>query len=213
MSKSKFLPFVLILVLALSSLGVGYGLWSKTLVLNGVVNTGAVDVAWSIEEIDQNEDFNDLCPSGGYSIGQDCDQDGELNDELEAEGKDIAECTAAILDPYTMEVTVTNAYPGFNCFVKYNVENTGTIPIHIYHPDYFYDGNYWGGAINTAELHVNAWPPPCYTDSTQLEPLEVAYCNLHINVRQPALMNAKYQFQVKVFARQWNEIVAPPWRP
>ena len=154
-------------------------------------------------EVDQSSDFNDFCPSGGYSIGKDCDGDGLFNDDMEVEGKDIAECTAVQLNPQTLEVTVNNGYPLFNCFVRYGVTNTGSIPIQIYHPDYF--------GI-PAQLHVNGWPPNCFTDLTQLEPQESAFCNLHVNIYQEAEQGATYTFQVKIFARQWNEVVPPPWR-
>jgi len=108
---------------------------------------------------------------------------------------------------------VTNGYPSFNCFIKWDVHNTGTIPIHIYRPDYFYGGEYMGSDINNAALHVNGWPPICWADPTQLEPLETAYCNLHIHVNQGAAELADYTFQVRVFTRQWNEgDELPPWR-
>lgn len=38
--RSPALLLVLALLLALSSLGLGYGLWSKTLTIDGTVNTG-----------------------------------------------------------------------------------------------------------------------------------------------------------------------------
>jgi hypothetical protein len=205
------------LVIALAAIGVGYGLWSQILVLEGIVNTGEMDIAWSLKEVDQIQDFNDVCPNGGgYTIGQDCDGDGELNDDMEYEGKDVAECVAEILDPYTMEVTVSNAYPLFNCFVLYDVHNTGTIPVKIYRPDYFYEGEYMGGelfAIDTDALHVNGWPPLCYEDGTQLHPGEETVCALHISIYQGAEELTTYTFQVKIFGRQWNEEVGPPWRP
>jgi len=202
------------LVIGLAAIGVGYGLWSQTLTLEGIVNTGEMDIAWSLKEVDQLFDFNDICPNGGgYSIGQDCDGDGELNDDWEYEEKDVAECTVEIIDPYTMEVTIDNGYPSFNCFILYDVHNTGTIPVKIYKPDYFYDGEYVGNAINVPELHVNGWPPMCYEDATQLHPGEETLCTLHIHVNQPAEELATYTFQVRVFGRQWNEEVPPPWRP
>jgi hypothetical protein len=212
----KSLPVVglaLTLIVVLATAGVAYGLWSQTLFINGTVYTGSVDATIQAFEVDQMADFNDFCPSGGYSIGKDCDQDGSLNDDMEAEGKDIAECVAAQIDPYTLEVTVKNGYPSFSCFVKYGVTNIGSVPIHIYRPDYFYKDVYYGSAINVPELHVNGWPPICYTETTQLEPKESAYCNLHIHVNQPAEQSTEYTFQVKIFARQWNEVVPPPWRP
>lgn len=210
----KSLPVVgltLVLIVVLATAGVAYGLWSQTLIINGTVYTGTVDATIQAVEVDQMSSvdqsaaFNDICPTGGYSIGQDCDGVGGLNDDMEVENKDIAECTATQVDPYTLSVTITNGYPSFNCFVKYGVTNTGSIPIHIYHPDYF--------GIDYAALHVNGWPPQCYTDLTQLHPQETAYCNLHIHVEQPAKQGSEYTFQVKVFARQWNENVPPPWRP
>lgn len=205
----KSLPVVslaLVLIVVLATAGVAYGLWSQTLIINGTVYTGSVDAAIQALEVDQMADFNDICPLGGYSIDKDCDADGSLNDDMEAELKDIAECTAVQLDPYTLEVTIKNGYPSFSCFVKYIVINTGTVPIHIYHPDYL--------GI-PAQLHVNGWPPvpPCFTDLTQLEPQESASCNLHVHVQQSAEQKAVYTFQVKIFARQWNEVVPPPWRP
>jgi len=216
MSKRRGLPFgvmALLLILALAAIGVGYGLWSQTLIINGFVHTGEMDSGLSIAEIDELFDFNDICPGDGYSIGIDCDKDGSLNDDWEAENKDVAECTAVLLNDYTMEVTVANGYPSFNCFIKWDVHNSGTIPIHIYRPDYFYGGEYMGSDINNAALHVNGWPPICWADPTQLEPLETAYCNLHIHVNQGAAELADYTFQVRVFTRQWNEgDELPPWR-
>jgi hypothetical protein len=215
MKKRKVVSFsvmMLLILLALASLGVGYGLWSQTLFINGTVHTGEMDANLSLKEVDQTEDYNDACPGGGYTIGKDCDGDGQLNDDMEAEGKDVAECTAAFRDPYTLEVTISNGYPSFNCFVLYDVHNTGTIPIHVYRPDYFYAGEYMGGAINTAELHVNGWPPICYDDGVQLHPGEEVVCALHIHVNQPAEELSTYTFQVKVFTRQWNEVIPPPWR-
>jgi hypothetical protein len=212
----KSLPVVslaLVLIVVLATAGVAYGLWSQTLIINGTVYTGSVDAVIQAFEVDELFDFNDVCPGDGYSIGIDCDQDGSLNDDWEAENKDVAECVTEQIDPYTLQVKILQGYPSFNCFVKYGVTNVGSVPIHIYRPDYFYDGVYMGSAINTDALHVNGWPPICYTETTQLEPKENAFCSLHVHVNQGAAMNATYTFQVKIFARQWNEVVPPPWRP
>jgi hypothetical protein len=221
----KALPIttvLLILALALATVGVGYGLWSKTLYIEGVVHTGEVDAVMSVTEVDQSSDFNDLCPTGGYTIGQDCDDDGFLNDDLEAVDpltgapKDIAECVAYLdQDPQILHVEVRNAYPSFNCFVRWDAHNTGSIPIDLYGPAYFYEGAFMGSAINVPELHVNGWPPNCYEFSydefVQVDPAETVYCNLHVHVNQPADELADYEFEVRIWGRQWNEIVAPPW--
>jgi len=209
----------MILLLALVSLGMGYGLWSKTLTIDGTVNTGEVNAEFSLEEIDEIYDFDDFCPLGGYSIGKDCDEDGFLNDDMEmpdpvtGEYKDVAECTAELLDglknpgPQTLKVTITDAYPSFNCFIRYDVHNNGTIPIKLHTPVYYFgdDPTPFPGGFTNAYLHVNAWPPPCFTDETQLEKDGFAYCNLHVHVRQDAAQGATYTFKVTIFAHQWNE--------
>jgi hypothetical protein len=199
------------LTIALGSLAVGYGLWAKVLTISGTVHTGEVNAEWSVEEVDESSDFNAICPpgsgSGEFSIGQDCDGDGELNDDMELEGKDIADCNVTLITrsppdldnpgSQLMQVTIDNAYPSFNCFVRWDIHNNGTIPIKIHSPQY--------NVPNPSVLHVNGWPPPCYANDTQLEPSEVAYCSLHVHVNQPAEMDTDYTFSVEVFAHQWNE--------
>jgi len=210
----------MLLVLALASLGMGYGLWSKVLTIDGTVNTGEVNADFSLKEIDQSFDFNARCPPGvgglGYSLGKDCDDppDGSVYDDMEVEGKDIAECTAVLLPGLPnegnqlMEVTITDAYPSFNCFIRYDVHNNGTIPIKVHSPEYFIGAVSYGSAINTAELHVNAWPT-CYTNDVQLETSQEAICDLHVHLNQDAEQGATYTFNVKIFVHQWNEEPAP----
>ncbi len=228
MNGRKALPIttvLLILALALATVGVGYGLWAKTLYIRGEVHTGEVNAAMSLQEVDQSESFDDNCPSGGRTIGKDCDGDGFLNDDLEAvdpltqppKPKDIAECVAFLdeKDPQILHVQVTNGYPSFNCFVRWDAHNTGSIPIDLYGPAYFYQGEFEGNAINNAELHVNGWPPGCYSPSwdqfVQVDPTESVYCNLHVHVNQGAAELANYAFEVRIWGRQWNEIVVPDW--
>jgi hypothetical protein len=225
MNVRKALPIttvLLILALALATVGVGYGLWSKTLFIEGAVHTGEVDAVMSLAEVDQSSDFNDNCATGGSTIGKDCDEDGFLNDDLEAvdpltgEPKDIAECVAYLdQDPQILHVEVENGYPSFNCFVRWDAHNTGTVPIDLYGPAYFYEGVFQGSAINNAALHVNGWPPSCYSSAwdeyVQVDQNESVFCNLHVHVNQGAAELADYAFEVRIWGRQWNEIVAPPW--
>jgi hypothetical protein len=239
----KSLPFgaiVMLLILALATVGVGYGLWAKTVTIRGTVNTGELNVALSVEEIDESRDFDAwYCPNGGgYSIGKDCDADGNLDDDLEYEDKDwVASCDAVPVDngeypdlenegPQGMLVTIENAYPSFNCFIQWNVENTGTIPVKVKHPrvyawtgteweelgpGFLLGGNYgWDGEEYI--YHLNSWPPTigdetCYLNGTQLERGEIALCNLHFHLGQLAEMDETYYFKVEAFVHQWNEAV------
>jgi hypothetical protein len=78
MSKRRGLPFgvmALLLILALAAIGVGYGLWSQTLISTACPHRGD-GLGALIAEIDELFDFNDICPGDGYSIGIDCDKDG-----------------------------------------------------------------------------------------------------------------------------------------
>ena len=77
MLKRKALPvgtLFMILVLALAFLGIGYGLWSKLLKIDGTINTGEVNVIfYDAFTDDDNEYDGDPCPivSGGS-----CDPSG-----------------------------------------------------------------------------------------------------------------------------------------
>jgi hypothetical protein len=230
----KALPIgtiVVILIVALAAMGAAYGLWSQVLTIRGTVETGEVDAELSLEEIDLvalepwGNSFNDIAPQycTGYTIGQNCDGKDGLNDSFQVEDKPVASCFGEFIDAWNMRITVANAYPGVNCFVRYNVENTGTIPVRLYGPDFFYDidgdgdydfmGTNGIGTIETSALHVNDWPPDCFADGVQLHAGEIEYCNLHINVKQTAEEGASYTFLVRFFARQWNEFALPTWRP
>jgi hypothetical protein len=247
MNGRKVFPIttvLLILALALATVGVGYGLWSKTLNIAGEVHTGEINAILSLHEIDESRSFDaDYCPEfpGLYSINRDCDGDGFLSDarEMEYEGKEVAECTAALVDtgeypdlknegPQGLLITIREAYPSFNCFIRWDVTNTGTIPIKIHTPKAYaltaegpllltggvaYGGNY-GSGTGGYIYHLNSWPPSfptgtCYANDTQLHTKEQAQCNLHFHLGQLADQGAEYQFLVTVFAHQWNEEPTP----
>ena len=157
MNTRKALPIttvLLILALALATVGVGYGLWSKTLFIYGTVETGKLDVTLSLDEVDEGDE---VLPPDGENPGfweedNECDEDSADSDDCEVEGKDIAECTAVLLDKdgkqigspippggtvfggQTIEITIENGYPSFHCWVQFNVFNEGSIPVRVYQP-------------------------------------------------------------------------------
>jgi hypothetical protein len=111
MSRKRTLPvtfIAILLVIALATMGVAYGLWSKTLYIKGTVNTGNVDAELSIESV------------------------------WDVESKDVGTCEAALGSTYqtndTLNITVGNGYPSYYCYVKFDVHSTGSIPIHIHQP-------------------------------------------------------------------------------
>jgi len=92
----------LVLVLALGALGVGYARWAENLSLEGTVNTGNINAIWSIEAVGDSE----------------------------PEGKDVSSISAVIVGD-TLEVTITGAYPCIDYWVDFNIESTGSVPIHL----------------------------------------------------------------------------------
>jgi hypothetical protein len=105
--KTKMVGMFAVLMIALMAIGFAYGLWSKTLYINGTVNTGSVNAEFA----------NVVCSDTGVDPGYD---------------KDVASCNVVLSDDkQTMTVTISNAYPCYSCKITYNVVNTGTIPVKI----------------------------------------------------------------------------------
>lgn len=94
------------LVIALALIGVGSALWSEHLLIDGIVQTGDVDVVMSLEGVVEND-----------------------------HGKDVAECDATFHElDNGLSVVIGGAYPSYECWVEFDVHSAGTVPVHIYHP-------------------------------------------------------------------------------
>jgi uncharacterized surface protein with fasciclin (FAS1) repeats len=110
MSRKQIALLAGLLLIALAALGIGYGLWSEILVIDGVVASGNVDVAFTDPEV------------------------------WDVEDKDVGECYAWAEwaeeeDGDVLVVEVYNGYPGYECYVEFGVKSWGTIPVHIYQPE------------------------------------------------------------------------------
>jgi len=219
MDGRKVLPIttvLLILALALATVGVGYGLWSKVLTIEGTVFTGEVNAQLSIEEIDE----------GDASLVA----DNGIDEDNEIEEKDIADCQADLISeippdldnagPQLMRITVRNGYPSFSCFVNFNVENTGTIPIKVDLPVL---SGVDASALDVAFIKGSIGQGGCYYDEVppgvpsgpvvlhpQLERGEMTFCTIWIHVRQEAKQLATYSFLTTIMAHQWNEFSTWP---
>ena len=185
----KSLPVItitIIMLLVLATAGVAYGLWSEKLVIDGVVHTGEVDVAFS----------------GPYTF-----EYVRINGRLQMEPKvkdPYAECYAKAwdFDPGSdgmegIEVLVKGAYPGYVCNVFFDVSNIGTVPVHITHP--------YGEAPKWVQAHS------CYPQWYQLHPGRHVWSQIWIefdNDTPGVTENGEYKFHFEVDALQWNE--APP---
>ncbi|MBI5945931.1 MAG: hypothetical protein HY864_16340 [Chloroflexi bacterium] len=165
----KSLPVMslaLILVLVLASAGVAYGMWAETLTINGTVATGNVDAELSIFQV------------------------------WDVETKPIGTC-AAVLSPdlNALTVTVGNGYPLYECYVKFDVHNVGSIPIHIHQPV----------LVNPSSTFMTVSYQDCYIQDYQLHTGDLTYCTLKIVILQAAGQSANYTFSGTILAHQYNE--------
>jgi hypothetical protein len=177
MFRSKTLSvgtLVAVLVIAVAGLGVGYGLWNEFLPIAGTVETGEVDAEFVLGAITEEDHGKEV----GACTVTPSDGDGDGDDDH-------------------LQVTITNSYPSYECWVAFQVRNNGSVPIHIYRPT-------WTDLPPLAEVTVES--TDCYSDDLQVHPDELSpECTLHVHIEQEAGENASYTFAANVEARQFNE--------
>ncbi len=185
----KSLPLgvmAMILIVALATIGVAYGLWSETLTITGTVHTGELDIEYSGPWV--YEFVNIL-------------KDGKWYADWEPPEKDrYAECDAWIgkLDGHEeLFVNVTGAYPSYKCLVWFDIHNAGTVPVHLSKPV--------GQAPAWVQVHT------CYPDWVQIHQSDRVwgYIFIHFTNEDKVGENEQYTFHYDIEARQWNEAPAP----
>lgn len=155
MLKRNALPtsgFFMVVLVALATVGVGYGLWSKVLTIEGTVNTGDVNAAFNTPFTDDDDDRNDPnrdagdtgnCPVGSGSCdpketGAEIDTPQAIADHRYDKG--VASCVAglAVIDPDPAQdgnqgatVTISEGYPSYHCTAWFPIVNNGSIPLHL----------------------------------------------------------------------------------
>ncbi len=181
------------LVVALAAIGVGYGLWSKTLVVSGTVHTGDLNADWALTSCAEHHGWPGPLQPGEYL------------------GKDVGSVTATI-DPQDAQIlhfTVENAYPSYvaDCEVEYT--NTGTIPVNVIATtivpgDGLTNCTLSGNQTKTLECDQLT---VVFVDGigSQLDPDDTLASSLRIHVEQPAKERTTYEFDVLVCLAQWNE--------
>lgn len=102
--KLLFLP--ILLVLAVSTIGVTMAFWSDILTINGKLTTGTLDGVWSKPTF--------IPP-------------------WENEWKDIATIKVEVFpaDPDKAYITVKGAYPGYQAYIGLGIHYQGSVPAHI----------------------------------------------------------------------------------
>lgn len=186
---------VLMLLLSLAAVGVVYGLWSKTLTIEGVISTGRLHARWD----------GAICAEF-----HDWPWPPEANGEVD--GKDVGS-TQIFVDPNDnnlMHLVIENGYPSYavDCEVEY--VNDGTIPFLIR-----------GTGIEATspnligcELTGNQTKTLSCDQLTvvlvdgigsQIDPGDGVASSVRVHIEQAAAQNAEYAFAIRICVAQWNE--------
>jgi len=194
--RSPALLFAVLLVLALATLGMGYGLWSKTLYINGTVGTGSVDAVWTYASSSD--------PPGGL-------------DPPDYE-KDVArlDCDINAADAQIIDFVVTNGYPSYRADCQVEFANTGTIPVKVEQITVT-PGAGLANCTTTQDPGTGTTTVDCdqlwikFVDTLcqQVEPSGELASSVRVHVEQDADQNASYAFQVEQLLVQWNESKCP----
>ncbi len=209
------------------SIGLAYSMWSQTLKVNGVANTGEVDFAiqnGSLILLDACGLQPGYGQSGGYDWNASYYPDPGAEQLSPPEGKDVG-CTNVTLvdtdgdgDYDALNVTLVNAYPWYYTHIAFKVCNDGTIPVKIWRVQvddkYYYELN--EQELNQGvEVDLNNDTSPDLTIwwgdnfGKQLHPGQCADISLDLTVLQPAPQGATLNFLVLLQAVQWNEYSTP----
>jgi hypothetical protein len=192
---------VLVLLLAIATLGVAYGLWSKTLTITGVVHTGEVDARWLGGVCNEFHTWPNLPQLPG--------------DYGEAEGKDVGSFELSVNpdDDQLLDFQLTNVYPSYaiDCQVHFMVE--GSIPVYLRGTDIIPGLNLTGCTVTGNQTRVMSCDQLTVRlvdgIGAQLHPGEEDASSLTVHVEQAAGQDTSYQFSVVFCMAQWNEHPTP----
>ena len=163
----------LALVVALGTLGVAGALWSGWLYVDGYVYTGNIGAEWSVEYCRDNED------------------------------KDVSYVEAFGAGTDTLYISIYNAYPSVTYTVGWNIECTGSVPIHFGSPWIFTDLP--AGATFTFVAFDPVTGDRLDLYGYQLHPGEIVYGELTIHLDNDAEQLWWYYFYIELQYGQYNE--------
>ncbi len=157
----------------LAAFGMGYAHWSKELAIDGAVMTGSIGACWTEVETWDSE------PSEKDVSHIDCSVDG-------------GDCSV-------LHVEVVNAYPSVYYHSDLEIQNTGTIPLHIY--GITVDNPHTWLDVDVTGLDGVGTPG----GSIQLHPGESLPVGVHVHLTNDAPPGATAGFDLIVNTIQYNE--------
>lgn len=155
--RKKSIVLALILIIASAGIGTGF-----SLAANGFQTNGTIAYIYGIN-------FTAV----SYS-----------DNEIE---KEVADGIATIIDTQNIQVTITNAYPGYIAYIDFTILNTGQDPILL---DDLTIGTYNTDALYVEVIGIIEW--------TFLIPGETIDAQLIVEVLQDAEMGVNYPFNVDI---------------
>jgi len=164
----------LAMVLALGSMGVAFSQWTETLTIEGTSATGQL--------------------AGGFIVDECTDS--------ETPPPDVGKCEWELIDTNgdsfndMLNITMSNAYPCYQCTCNFTIENQGTIPYHI---DEVKLDNPNPGEVNVS-LSGDITGDVC----TVLKPGEKVTGTITAHVLEGAAENSTYTFTATIHVIQWN---------
>ena len=163
----------LTLVMALGIMGVGYALWSEDLLITGTVATGDIGAVWSVEAYGDNETAE----------------------------KNVSDCVATGAGTDTLVVAITGAYPCIGYYVDWNIEGTGSVPIHFTAPVFDMSNMPAGATFTFTEMDGT----PIVWSTVQLHDGDILLGKLTVHLDNTAEELTNYSFSATLTYGQYNE--------
>jgi hypothetical protein len=238
------------LIMVLGAIGIVNGLWSKNLVINGVVETGDLNADWDCGYTNDDGAVAVIpgggCPTTILEPAGDAGADPNnfdwpnFTDSSPFVYKDVGECELAIGDTdvefgfgdQVAYVTITNAYPSYECTITLFLTNTGSIPFNIVGASLTLAPSAVGNIETIDDAGVNQCDPSAL-DAVQVDPGEEEefVCTVHVTqtadqsvctgttgegvddsdaavfpvVTETCTTTVSYEFAINVCVAQWNE--------
>jgi hypothetical protein len=175
MKKVRIVSFVFVMSFILMGVAFATG-WIDGVVANATVNTGKLEIQYG--------DFlitND--PGRSYDPGPLNWHAGRTEAVASGDKKEI-------------QITVTNAYPGYNSTVTYGIKNTGSIPVKLGQPNVQY-----GSGTSADNVQIIASSP----NGIILDPGATTYATITNTLTDNIAQTAQYAYNVTIPAVQFNK--------
>jgi hypothetical protein len=184
--KTKMTAIFAILMIALMAVGASYALWSKTIYIDGTVNTGTFDAifdgpyTWTATYVD---------PVSGNTLPVPA---------IKLTGITVTVYPDLVTDPTgeTLAVIIDGLYPCITIHINYNIKNAGTVPWIVNKVSYYITG--FPGTVTIT--------PPGLV-GTQVDGGLSTPADLEVHINNDAKPSTKYTFSVTIEVVQWNEYV------